>query len=355
MAIFCLARSLDDLKVRLDRIEVARTFDNKPVTAMDVGASGAMCALLRDAFQPNLVQTLEGSPALIHGGPFANIAHGCNSVAATELGLRLSDIVVTEAGFGADLGCEKFIDIKCRSLGIQPSCVVLVATVRALKYHGGLSKNQLGEENLAALTRGLPNLVRHISNIQDVWGLPVVVAVNRFPTDTEAELVAVEAACKANGARGARCEVWAHGGAGGEALAREVLQALSAAPSPMRFTYPVEDSLISKIETLAKRVYGAKDVSYAPGVRTSLRRMEKEGAKGAAICIAKTQYSLSDDPAKLGAPEPFTLTIRNARFSRGAGFVVAFAGEIIAMPGLPKTPAAESIGVDESGEIFGLF
>lgn len=355
MAVFCLAKDIADLKARLDRLEIARTFTGKAVTAKDIGASGAMCALLRDAFNPNLVQTLEGSPALIHGGPFANIAHGCNSVSATELGMRLADYVVTEAGFGADLGCEKFLDIKCRSIGAQPSCVVLVATVRALKYHGGLPKEELGSEDIAALSAGMPNLTAHIRNIRGIWNLPVVVAVNRFPTDTEAELAAVEAACEENGAKAALCEVWAKGGAGGERLARLVLEELDKDTPTLSFTYPLEDKLISKIEAIAKRVYGAKEVAYAPGVKTALARMEREGAKGVPVCVAKTQYSLSDDPAKLGKPEPFTFTIRQVRFSRGAGFVVAFAGEIIAMPGLPKVPAAESIEVDENGEIVGLF
>ncbi|MDR1598560.1 MAG: formate--tetrahydrofolate ligase [Oscillospiraceae bacterium] len=355
MAVFCLARDLIDLKSRLSRIEVARSFDGKPVTCGDLKAAGAMTALLRDAFMPNLVQTLEGSPVLIHGGPFANIAHGCNSAAATELGLRLSDVLVTEAGFGADLGAEKFIDIKCRSLGIQPDCVVLVATVRALKYHGGASKESLGAEDPPALQNGLANLERHVRNITLVWGLPVVVAVNRFPTDTGAELEAVEAACRNVGARVARTEVWARGGAGGESLASEVMSVLAEPPKPLSFTYNIDETLVNKVESIAKRVYGASEVRFASGVKTALRRMEREGARPLPVCVAKTQYSFTDDPSSLGAPDDFILTIREARYSRGAGFVVVFAGEIIAMPGLPKVPAAEGIDVDESGEIVGIF
>ncbi|GHU71801.1 formate--tetrahydrofolate ligase [Clostridia bacterium] len=355
MAVFCLSRNLSELKERLGQIEVARSYDGKAVTAGDLKAAGAMTALLRDAFWPNLVQTLEGAPVLIHGGPFANIAHGCNSVAATELGLRLADVLVTEAGFGADLGCEKFMDIKCRRLGIQPDCVVLVATVRALKYHGGVPKDGLGAENLGALSKGLTNLRKHIRNITEIWGRPVVVAVNRFPTDTEAELAAVEAACKDSGARVARCEVWARGGSGGETLAAEVSSVLDQPSTPLTFSYDLTAPFTSKIEAIAKRVYGAGEVRFAAGVKTTLKRYEREGAKELPVCMAKTQYSFSDDPANLGAPEGFTLTIREVRYSRGAGFVVAFAGEIIAMPGLPKVPAAESIDVDESGEIVGIF
>ncbi|GHU71211.1 formate--tetrahydrofolate ligase [Clostridia bacterium] len=358
MAVFCLARSLKDLKERLARIEVARSFDGKPVTAGDLHAAGAMTALLRDAFSPNLVQTLEGAPVFIHGGPFANIAHGCNSAAATELGLRLADVLVTEAGFGADLGAEKFLDIKCRSLSIQPDVVVLVATVRALKYHGGVTKDSLGIEDVSALKKGLANLERHIRNITTVWNRPVVVAVNRFPTDIEAELEAVESACSAGGARVARTEVWAHGGKGGESLAAQVMSVLAEpaeSSKQLTFTYDIKDSLANKVEAIAKRVYGASEVRFAAGVKTALRRMEREGAKELPVCIAKTQYSFSDDPSALGAPSGFILTIREVRYSRGAGFVVAFAGEIIAMPGLPKVPAAEAIDVDETGEIVGIF
>ncbi|MDR2657736.1 MAG: formate--tetrahydrofolate ligase [Oscillospiraceae bacterium] len=355
MAVFCLARDLTELKERLSRIEVARTFDGKAVTAGDLRAAGAMTALLRDAFSPNLVQTLEGAPVLIHGGPFANIAHGCNSAAATELGLRLSDVLVTEAGFGADLGAEKFIDIKCRALGIQPDCVVLVATARALKYHGGAAKDALGAENLIALKKGLANLERHIHNITTVWNRPVVAAINRFPTDTEQELEAIESACLAVGARVARCEVWARGGAGGETLASEVMAALAEPPKPLSFTYDLSESLVNKVESIAKRVYGAAEVRFAAGVKTALRRIERDNPAGLPVCMAKTQYSFTDDPSSLGAPNGFILTVREARYSRGAGFAVVFAGEIIAMPGLPKTPAAESIDVDGDGDIVGLF
>jgi formate--tetrahydrofolate ligase len=355
MAVFCLARDLAELKERLSRIEVARTFDGKAVTAGDLRAAGAMTALLRDAFSPNLVQTLEGAPVLIHGGPFANIAHGCNSAAATELGLRLSDVLVTEAGFGADLGAEKFIDIKCRALGVQPDCVVLVATARALKYHGGATKDALGEENLTALKKGLANLERHIRNITTVWNRPVVAAINRFPTDTESELEAIESACIAVGARVARCEVWARGGAGGEALAAEVMAVLAEPPKPLSFTYDLSEPLAHKVEAIAKRVYGASEVRFAAGVKTALRRIERDHPAGLPVCMAKTQYSFTDDPSSLGAPNGFILTIREARYSRGAGFAVVFAGEIIAMPGLPKVPAAESIDVDDDGEIVGIF
>lgn len=355
MAVFCLARNLSDLRSRLARIEVARSFDGKPVTAGELKAAGAMTALLRDAFSPNLVQTLEGSPVLIHGGPFANIAHGCNSAAATELGLRLSDVLVTEAGFGADLGAEKFIDIKCRTLGIQPDCVVLVATARALKYHGGAAKDALETEDLPALEKGLDNLRRHARNITSVWKLPVVVAVNRFPSDTQAELRAIESACAEAGAMAARTEVWARGGAGGEELAAHVMSVLNGSRRPLEFTYDISETLVNKVEAIAKRVYGASEVRFAAGVKTALRRMEREGARELPVCIAKTQYSFTDDPSKLGAPEGFILTIREVRYSRGAGFVVAFAGEIIAMPGLPRIPAAETIDVDESGEIVGIF
>lgn len=353
MAVFCLARDLRDLQDRLGRIEVARTYDNKPVTASDLKANGAMCALLRDAFEPNIVQTLEGSPVLIHGGPFANIAHGCNSIVATELGMKLADYVVTEAGFGADLGCEKFIDIKCRNLEAAPSCVVIVATVRALKYHGGVAKDCLGSENVNALEAGMTNLLKHIRNVKDIWKLPAVVALNRFPTDTEAELSLVKSICESSGAMCSVAEVWAHGGKGGEELARCVLD--SIVDTELTTTYPLELSLKEKIEAIAARVYGAAEVSFAPNTLTTLRRMQKEGAAKLPVCIAKTQYSFSDDASKLGEPKNFTLNIRGVRYSRGAGFVVAFAGDIIAMPGLPKIPAAEAISVDSNGDIVGLF
>ncbi|MDR2506131.1 MAG: formate--tetrahydrofolate ligase [Oscillospiraceae bacterium] len=359
MACFCLAKDLKDLKARLERIEVARDFDKKPVTAGQLGAAGAMCALLRDAFSPNLVQTLEGSPAIIHGGPFANIAHGCNSVAATELALKLSDIAVTEAGFGADLGCEKFIDIKCRMNGLVPDCVVIVATVRALKYHGGVDKDKLNDEDVSALKKGLPNLIRHIDNVQSIWNRPAVVAINRFPSDTLAEINAVEAACAEHGSKAVLTEVWGKGGEGGTALAEAVLAELDKEARELEFTYALDIPLTEKIETLAARVYGAANVAYASGVKTRLLRIDREckadGAGGVPICIAKTQYSFSDDPTKRGAPEPFTLTVRDVKYSRGAGFVVVFAGEIIAMPGLPKVPAAVNIDVDDDGEITGIF
>ena len=313
-----------------------------------------MTALLREAVEPNLVQTLAHTPALIHGGPFANIAHGCNSVIATRLAMRLSDIVVTEAGFGADLGAEKFLDIKCRMNGMQPDAVVLVATVRALKSHGGAPKESLAEENLSALRAGIPNLIRHLRNVRGVWNLPVVVAVNRFTTDTDAEIALVREAVEAEGARAECCDVWARGGAGGEDLGRAVLETLKT-PKKLTLTYADDAPLKAKIEAVCKRVYGAKDVSFAPGVLTALKKLENEGCREMPVCIAKTQYSFSDNQKLTGAPEGFTVTSRDVRLSRGAGFVVAFAGNIIAMPGLPRRPAAEEIGVDAQGKIFGLF
>ena len=354
MAVFCLAADLADLQRRLGRILVARRFDGSPVYAADLKAQGAMAALLRDAMQPNLVQTLAHTPALIHGGPFANIAHGCNSVIATKLAMRLSDIVVTEAGFGADLGAEKFIDIKCRMNGIAPDAVVIVATVRALKSHGGAAKETLGEENLDALRAGLPNLVRHIQNVREVWNLPAVVAVNRFTTDTDAEIALVREAAAAQGVRAECCDVWARGGEGGEALGRAVLDALQT-PGKLTLTYENDMPLKAKIEAVCKRVYHASGVTFASGVLPALKRLEAEGCGEMPVCIAKTQYSFSDNQKLLGAPEGFTVTIRDVRLSRGAGFVVAFAGSIIAMPGLPKSPAAERIGLDENGAIYGLF
>ena len=354
MAIFCLAADLDDLQKRLGRILAARRFDGSPVYASDLHAEGAMTALLREAVEPNLVQTLAHTPALIHGGPFANIAHGCNSVIATRLAMRLSDIVVTEAGFGADLGAEKFLDIKCRMNGMQPDAVVLVATVRALKSHGGAPKESLAEENLSALRAGIPNLIRHLRNVRGVWNLPVVVAVNRFTTDTDAEIALVREAVEAEGARAECCDVWARGGAGGEDLGRAVLETLKT-PKKLTLTYADDAPLKAKIEAVCKRVYGAKDVSFAPGVLTALKKLENEGCREMPVCIAKTQYSFSDNQKLTGAPEGFTVTIRDVRLSRGAGFVVAFAGNIIAMPGLPRRPAAEEIGVDAQGKIFGLF
>lgn len=354
MAVFCLAGDLADLQRRLGRILVARTYEGNPVYAEQIEAAGAMTALLREAIQPNLVQTLEHTPALVHGGPFANIAHGCNTVIATKLAMRLSDVVVTEAGFGADLGAEKFIDIKCRMNGTQPDAVVLVATIRALKMHGSLPKTELAHENVDALRKGLPNLMRHLKTVREVWGLPATVAINRFVADTDAEVELVEEAVRAAGAEAACCDVWAKGGAGGIALAEAVLRSLEG-ESKLAFTYPDDMPLKGKIETVCKRVYGARAVVWGRGVLTQLKQLEAEGCGGMPVCIAKTQYSFSDNPKLLGAPEGFEITIRNVRLSRGAGFVVAFAGDIIAMPGLPPKPAANQIGVDQNGEIYGLF
>ena len=352
MAVFCLASDMEDLKARLARIVVAYTFDNQPVTAADIHAQGAMAVLLKEALKPNLVQTLEGTPALVHGGPFANIAHGCNSVIATRTALKLGDYCVTEAGFGADLGAEKFLDIKCRMAGLAPSAVVIVATVRALKCHGGVPKAELGAENLPALEKGIGNLLKHVENMQQVYSMPVVVALNRFVTDTQAELDLVEEKLKALGVNVKLCDVWAKGGEGGVELAEEVLR-LVEQPSQLTFSYPLEDTLENKIRAIATRVYGAKNVSFAAGVKTQLKKYDALG--NLPVCMAKTQYSLSDDAKKVGRPEDFTITVRQVRLSAGAGFVVAFTGEIIAMPGLPKVPAAEAIDIDENGEVVGLF
>ena len=354
MAVLCLASGIADLKARLARIVLGYTYDEKPVTAGQLGAAGAMAALLRDAIKPNLVQTLEGTPAFVHGGPFANIAHGCNSVTATRMALRLGEYAVTEAGFGADLGAEKFFDIKCRMSGLRPSAVVVVATVRALKHHGGAAKSELGEENLAALERGLPNLLRHVENIKEVYGLPCVVALNRFPTDTEAELSLVERRCRELGVNVALSEVWARGGEGGIELAREVVR-LCEEPNDFRFAYPDELGIREKIEAVAKRVYRAGKVAFTGSAEKELRQLEALGFGALPVCMAKTQYSFSDDPAKLGAPEGFTLTVRRLKVSAGAGFIVALTGDIMTMPGLPKSPAAERIDVDETGRISGLF
>ena len=351
MAVFCLASDMEDLKARLARIVVAYTFDNQPVTAADIHAQGAMAVLLKEALKPNLVQTLEGTPALVHGGPFANIAHGCNSVIATRTALKLGDYCVTEAGFGADLGAEKFLDIKCRMAGLAPSAVVIVATVRALKCHGGVPKAELGAENLPALEKGIGNLLKHVENMQRVYSMPVVVALNRFVTDTQAELDLVEEKLKALGVNVKLCDVWAKGGEGGVELAEEVLR-LVEQPSQLTFSYPLEDTLENKIRAIATRVYGAKNVSFAAGVKTQLKKYDALG--NLPVCVAKTQYSLSDDAKKVGRPEDFTITVRQVRLSAGAGFVVAFTGEIIAMPGLPKVPAAEAIDIDENGEVVGL-
>ena len=354
MAAFCMASDLMDLRDRLGRMVIAYTYDRQPVTVADIHAQGAMAALLKDAIKPNLVQTLEGNPAFVHGGPFANIAHGCNSVEATTTAMRLADYVVTEAGFGADLGAEKFLDIKCRATGLAPSAVVLVATVRALKYNGGVAKDALTEENLEALEAGMPNLLRHVSNIKGVWGLPVVVAINAFPTDTPAELALVEQRCNELGVNVALSEVWAKGGEGGRALAEEVLR-LCDEPSDFRFAYELDEPLAKKVEDIATRVYHADGVDFAPKAARMLRQLEEQGFGGLPVCMAKTQYSFSDDPKCLGAPEGFRITVRDLRVSAGAGFVVALTGDIMTMPGLPRVPAAEKIDVTPDGRITGLF
>lgn len=356
MAVFCLASDMSDLKERLGRIVVAYTYDDKPVTARDLKAVGAMAALLKDAIKPNLVQTLGGTPAFVHGGPFANIAHGCNSVIATRMALKAADYTVTEAGFGADLGAEKFLDIKCRAAGLKPDAVVLVATVRALKMHGGAKKTELGSENLVALEKGLPNLLRHLDNITNVYRLPCVVAINRFPTDTDAEIDRVREECRALGVNVVLSDVWARGGAGGEALAREVVRLLDAG-NPETFTYAYADELPleDKIRAVVTRVYRGAGVAFAPAAAAELACLTDLGFGHCPVCIAKTQYSFSDDPKRLGAPEGFTVTVRSVRIAAGAGFVVALTGDIMTMPGLPKSPAAERIDVDENGRIIGLF
>ena len=354
MAVLCLAADIPDLKARLGRMVVAYTYDGRPVTAHDLKAEGAMAALLKDALKPNLVQTLEGTPAVIHGGPFANIAHGCNSVMATRMALRLGDYAVTEAGFGADLGAEKFLDIKCRLAGLRPSAVVVVATVRALKNHGGVPKAELNEENLEALEKGLPNLLRHVENITKVYGLPCVVAINAFPTDTAAELQLVEDKCRALGVNVALSEVWAKGGEGGLALAEEVVR-LCEQPGDFRFAYDTEDSIGKKLTDIACKVYHADGVVLTPAAQKQAAELEALGFGKLPICMAKTQYSFSDDPAKLGAPEGFTITVRNLKVSAGAGFLVALTGDIMTMPGLPKVPAAVNIDVTDDGRITGLF
>ena len=354
MAIFCLATDINDLKERLARIIVAYTYDGQPVTAGVLKAQGAMAALLKDALKPNLVQTLEGTPAFIHGGPFANIAHGCNSVIATQMGMKMADFLITEAGFGADLGAEKFIDIKCRMTGIRPSAVILVATIKALKYNGGVAKADLAEENLTALEAGLPNLLKHIENITQVYGLPVVVAINRFPTDTEAELALVREKCAELGVNVALSEVWGKGGAGGEELAKEVVR-LCEQPSEMQFVYDTDTSIKEKIEAIATRVYGADGVDYTAKAESEIATFEKLGFGSLPICMAKNQYSLTDDQTKLGRPSGFRITISDMTASIGAGFLVALTGSIMKMPGLPKVPAAEKIDVDNDGVISGLF
>lgn len=355
MAVFCLADSLSDLKNRLSRIIVGYTFEGKPVTAGDLKAVGAMTALLKDAFKPNLVQTLEGTPAFVHGGPFANIAHGCNSVIATRMALKMGDYTVTEAGFGADLGAEKFLDIKCRMAGLVPDAVVMVATVRALKMHGGLDKKSLGTEDLAALERGIPNLLRHVSNIKDVYGLPCVVAVNRFPTDTDAEIEFIIKKCRELGVNTVLSTVWADGGAGGEDLAREVVRLCEEEKGDFRFSYELTGTITEKIEAIVKRIYRGKGISISPKAEKQIAELEKLGFGGMPVCMAKTQYSFSDDPALIGAPEGFTVKIENVKVSAGAGFIVVLTGEILTMPGLPRVPAAENIDVDENGKITGLF
>ena len=354
MAILCLSRNIEDLKERVSRIVVGYTYDEKPVTAGQLKAQGAMAALLKDALKPNLVQTLEKTPALIHGGPFANIAHGCNSVMATRMAMKMADYVVTEAGFGADLGAEKFLDIKCRMADIRPSAVVVVATVRALKHHGGVSKADLGTENLSALEKGLPNLLQHVENITKGFGLPAVVAINRFPTDTEAELKLVEDKCRQLGVNVALSEVWGKGGEGGIALAEEVVR-LCEEPNDFHFTYELDCSIREKLQAIAHKIYHADDVKFLPAAEKEMKQLEELGFGNLPICVAKTQYSFSDDQSLLGAPRGFDLTVRNLKVSAGAGFIVALTGNIMTMPGLPKKPAAENIDVDASGKITGLF
>ena len=354
MAVLCLATDLKDLKERLARIIVGYTYDDRPVTAADLKAQGAMAALLKDAIKPNLVQTLEHTPAFVHGGPFANIAHGCNSISATDTAMKLGDYVVTEAGFGADLGAEKFLDIKCRAAGFAPDAVVIVATVKALKYNGGVPKAQLGEENLEALERGIPNLLKHVENITRVFGLPAVVAINRFANDTDAELDLIRSKCRELGVNVALSEVWARGGAGGEELAREVLR-LTEQPGHFQYAYELDQPLRAKIETIVKKIYGGAGVTYTGAAAKELDRLEAMGFGGLPVCMAKTQYSLTDDQTRLGRPEGFTISVSKVRVSAGAGFVVVQTGDIMTMPGLPKVPAAEKIDVDENGRITGLF
>ena len=354
MAVLCLASDITDLKARLARIIVGYTYDGKPVTAHDLKAEGAMAALLKDALKPNLVQTLEGTPAFIHGGPFANIAHGCNSITATRMALKCADYVVTEAGFAADLGAEKFLDIKCRMANLKPSAVVIVATVRALKYHGGVPKAQLNNENLDALEKGLPNLLQHVSNIKNVFGLPCVVAINAFPTDTKAELDMVEEKCRELGVNVALSEVWAKGGEGGKALAAEVVR-LCEQPNDFHQSYELESSIMDKLTAICTKVYHADGVQLVGNAVKQIKQIEELGFGNLPICMAKTQYSFSDDPSLLGAPKGFTVTVRNLKVCAGAGFIVALTGDIMTMPGLPKVPSAEKIDVDENGVITGLF
>ena len=355
MAVFCLSSSIEDLKERLGRIVVGYTYNDEPVTAKDLRAVGAMAALLKDALKPNLVQTLEGTPAFVHGGPFANIAHGCNSIMATRMAMKLGDYAVTEAGFGADLGAEKFLDIKCRMAGLTPSAVVIVATIRALKMHGGLAKTELGEENLEALEKGMPNLLRHISNIKDVYHLPSVVAVNRFPTDTDAEIELMIAKCRELGVNVVLSTVWAEGGKGGEALAREVVRLCEEEKGDFSYAYELDGTIEEKIEAVVRRIYRGDGITVLPQAKKQIARLTSLGYDKCPVCIAKTQYSFSDDLTKIGAPEHFTVTIKNVKISAGAGFLVVLTGDIMTMPGLPKAPAAERIDVDENGKITGLF
>ena len=354
MAILCLSENITDLKNRLEKIIIGYSFEGKPVTAKDLKAGGAMAAVLKDAIHPNLVQTLEHTPALIHGGPFANIAHGCNSVLATKLALKYADYAVTEAGFGADLGAEKFIDIKCRTSGLRPSAVVLVATIRALKMHGGVAKSDLAEENVQAVVDGLPNLEKHLENIQDVYGLPAVVAINKFPLDTEAELQAVYDACQKRGVDVVISDVWANGGAGGKELAEKVVE-LAEGDNHFQFVYNEEDSIETKLNKIVTKVYGGKGVRLTPAAKRELKQLEELGFSNYPICMAKTQYSFSDDAKKLGTPKDFVVTISQIKVSAGAGFIVALTGAIMTMPGLPKVPASEKIDVDKDGNISGLF
>ena len=355
MAVLCLSSSITDLKERLARIVVGYTYDERPVTAGDLKAEGAMTALLKDALKPNLVQTLEGTPAFVHGGPFANIAHGCNSVIATRTAMKMADYAITEAGFGADLGAEKFLDIKCRMAGLTPSAVVIVATVRALKMHGGVAKTELGTENLEALKKGIPNLLRHVSNIKNVYKLPSVVAVNRFPTDTDAEISLIIDECKKLGVNVCLSTVWAEGGKGGEALAREVVRLCEEEKGDFTFSYELDTTIEEKILAVTKKIYGGRGINILPQAKKQIAQLNSLGYGNLPICMAKTQYSFSDDQTKLGAPEDFDITVKNVKISAGAGFIVVLTGDIMTMPGLPKAPAAERIDVDEDGRISGLF
>ena len=355
MAVLCLANSITDLKERLSRIIVGYTYDDKPVTCGEINAAGAMTALLKDAIKPNLVQTLEGTPAFVHGGPFANIAHGCNSVMATKLALKMGDYAITEAGFGADLGAEKFLDIKCRMAGLTPDAVVIVATVRALKMHGGVAKTDLADENIEALEKGIPNLLRHVSNIKNVYKLPCVVAVNRFPTDTDKEIDFIIAKCKELGVNTVLSTVWADGGEGGIEMAKEVVRLCEEEKGDFTFSYDLDTTIEEKIEAVVKKVYGGDGINILPNAKKQIAQLTELGFDKMPICVAKTQYSFSDDPTKLGAPEGFTVTIKNVKVSAGAGFIVVLTGDILTMPGLPKVPAAEKIDVDENGKITGLF